>query len=139
MTIEELQSEVVDDFSCLDDWMDRYQQLIDLGGDLVPLAEAEKTPGNLIAGCQSRVWIAATAEADGTLTFRADSDALIVKGIIALLLRVLSGHRPADIAAADLHFIADIGLQEHLSPTRANGLLAMVQRIKQEALKRIRN
>lgn len=133
MTIEEAQQEVIEEFSELDDWMDRYQMLIDLGEGQEPLPESEKTTQNLIDGCQSRVWLVCD-EKDGILTFRAESDALIVKGIVSLLIRVLSGHTPDEILNADLHFINDIGLTEHLSPTRSNGLLAMVKQMRMYAL-----
>lgn len=133
MTIEEAQQEVIEEFSELDDWMDRYQMLIDLGEGQQPLPESEKTTQNLIDGCQSRVWLVCD-EKDGILTFRAESDALIVKGIVSLLIRVLSGHTPDEILNADLHFINDIGLTEHLSPTRSNGLLAMVKQMRMYAL-----
>ena len=133
MTIEEAQQEVVEEFSELDDWMDRYQMLIDLGEEQQPLPESEKTTQNLIDGCQSRVWLVCD-EKDGILTFRAESDALIVKGIVSLLIRVLSGHTPDEILNANLHFINDIGLTEHLSPTRSNGLLAMVKQMRMYAL-----
>ena len=132
-TINELQDEVVEEFSGFDDWMDKYQMLIDLGNDLEPLNEKYKTEQNLTDGCQSRVWLQCDY-ADGKLVFTADSDALIVKGIIALLIQVLSGHTPAEILDADLYFIDKIGLREHLSPTRSNGLLAMVKQIKAYAL-----
>ena len=132
-TINELQDEVVEEFSGFDDWMDKYQMLIDLGNDLEPLNDKYKTEQNLIDGCQSRVWLQCDY-ADGKLVFTADSDALIVKGIIALLIEVLSGHTPAEILDADLYFIDKIGLREHLSPTRSNGLLAMVKQIKAYAL-----
>ncbi len=134
MTINEIQDEVIEEFSGFDDWMDKYQLLIDLGGEQEPLAEEYKTEQNLIDGCQSRVWVQCDKEADGTLTFTAESDALIVKGIIALLIRVISGHTPKEILDADLYFIEAIGLKDHLSPTRSNGLLAMVKRIKAYAL-----
>ncbi len=134
MTINELQNEVIEEFSGFDDWMDKYQLLIDLGSEQEPLDEKFKTEQNLIDGCQSRVWVQCDKEADGTLTFTAESDALIVKGIVALLIRVLSGHSPQEILDADLYFIERIGLKEHLSPTRSNGLLAMVKRIKAYAL-----
>lgn len=133
MTIEELQQEVVDEFSGLDDWMDRYQLLIDLGSEQEPLPEEYKTEKNLIDGCQSRVWLVADYR-DGRLHFRAESDALIVKGIVTLLIRVLSDHTPDEILSADLHFISDIGLTEHLSPTRSNGLLAMLKQMKLYAM-----
>lgn len=132
-TINEAQDEVIEEFSEFTDWMDKYQMLIDLGGDLEPLDEKYKTEGNLIDGCQSRVWLQADY-ADGLLTFAADSDALIVKGIIALLIGVVSGHTPQEIIDADLYFIERIGLKDHLSPTRSNGLLAMVKQIRMYAL-----
>lgn len=132
-TINELQDAVIEEFSDFDDWMDKYQMLIDLGNDLEPLDEKYKTGQNLIDGCQSRVWLQCD-DVDGKLVFTADSDALIVKGIIALLVRVLSGQTPKDILDADLYFIDRIGLREHLSPTRSNGLLAMIKQIKAYAL-----
>ncbi len=132
-TINELQDEVVEEFSDFDDWMDKYQMLIDLGNDLDKLDDKYKTEQNLIDGCQSRVWVQCDY-VDGKLNLSADSDALIVKGIIALLVRVLSGHTPKEILDADLYFIDRIGLREHLSPTRSNGLLAMVKQIKAYAL-----
>ena len=132
-TINELQDEVVEEFSDFDDWMDKYQMLIDLGNDLETLDDKYKTEQNLIDGCQSRVWVQCDYT-DGKLVFTADSDALIVKGIIALLIQVLSGHTPKDILDADLYFIDKIGLRDHLSPTRSNGLLAMVKQIKAYAL-----
>ncbi|SFF83905.1 SufE family protein [Prevotella sp. KH2C16] len=132
-TINELQDEVIEEFSDFDDWMDKYQMLIDLGNDLDVLDEKYKTEQNLIDGCQSRVWVQCDYEG-GRLRLTADSDALIVKGIIALLIQVLSGHTPTEILGADLYFIDRIGLREHLSPTRSNGLLAMVKRIKGYAL-----
>ena len=133
MTIDELQQEVIEEFSDFTDWMDKYQLLIDLGSDMEPLEEKYKTEDNLINGCQSRVWIHADYH-DGLLTFQAESDALIVKGLIALLLRVLSDHTPQEILDADLFFIDSIGLRDHLSPTRSNGLLAMVKQIRAYAL-----
>jgi len=132
-TINELQDEVVDEFSDFDDWMDKYQMLIDLGNDLDALDDKYKTEQNLIDGCQSRVWLQCDC-VDGRLVFTADSDALIVKGIIALLIHVLSNHTPKEILDADLYFIDKIGLRDHLSPTRSNGLLAMVKQIKAYAL-----
>ena len=134
MTINDIQDEVIAEFSDFDDWMDKYQLLIDLGNDLESLDEKYKNEQNLIDGCQSRVWIQCDHHEDGKLYFTADSDALIVKGIIALLIRVISGHTPQEILDADLYFIERIGLREHLSPTRSNGLLAMVKRIKAYAL-----
>lgn len=133
MTINEQQDEVIEEFSELDDWMDRYQLLIDLGEEQEPLPANEKTEQNLIDGCQSRVWLVCD-EKDGILTFRAESDALIVKGIVSLLIRVVSGHTPQEILDADLYFIREIGLTEHLSPTRSNGLLAMIKQMRMYAL-----
>ncbi len=133
MTIEEIQNQIVEDFSDLDDWMDKYQMLIDLGNELPELDEKYKTEKNLIDGCQSRVWLQCDYN-DGKLFFLADSDALIVKGIIALLIRVVSGHTPAEIRDTQLFFIDSIGLKDHLSPTRSNGLLAMVKQIKAYAV-----
>lgn len=132
-TINELQDEVIEEFSDLDDWMDRYQLLIDMGREQEPLPEEYKTEQNLIDGCQSRVWLQADYKG-GILTFRAESDALIVKGIVTLLIRVLSGHTPQEILDADLYFIDRIGLTEHLSPTRSNGLLSMLKQMKMYAL-----
>ena len=133
MTINEIQDEIIEEFSGFDDWMDKYQLLIDLGGEQPPLDEKYKTEQNLIDGCQSRVWLQADY-ADGKIHFTAESDALIVKGIVALLIRVLSDHTPQEILDADLYFIEQIGLQEHLSPTRSNGLVAMVKQIRLYAL-----
>ena len=133
MTINELQDEIIEEFSDFTDWMDKYQLLIDLGNEQAPLDGRYKTESNLIDGCQSRVWLQADYE-DGRIRFTAESDALIVKGIIALLIRVLSGHTPDDILAADLYFIDRIGLKDHLSPTRSNGLLAMVKQMRMYAL-----
>lgn len=133
MTINEIQDEIIEEFSELDDWLDRYQLLIDLGNDQQPLPQQEKTESNLIDGCQSRVWLVCD-ERGGILYFRAESDALIVKGIISLLIKVLSGHTPAEILEADLYFIHDIGLTEHLSPTRSNGLLSMLKQMRLYAL-----
>lgn len=133
MTINEAQDEVIEEFADFTDWMDKYQLLIDLGNGLKPLDDKYKTEDNLIDGCQSRVWLQADMR-DGQLYFTAESDALIVKGIIALLIRVLSGHTPQEIIDADLYFIDRIGLKDHLSPTRSNGLLAMIKQIKVYAL-----
>lgn len=133
MTINEIQDEVIEEFSELDDWMDRYQLLIDMGNDEEPLPEKYKTESNLIDGCQSRVWLQADL-VDGRIRFRAESDALIVKGIVTLLLRILDNQTPEDILAADLYFIDRIGLREHLSPTRSNGLLAMLKQMRMYAL-----
>lgn len=132
-TINEIQDEIIEEFSELDDWMDRYQLLIDLGNEQPALDDKYKTDQNLIEGCQSRVWLQADYK-DGKIYFDAESDALIVKGIIALLIKVLSGRTPDEILNADLYFIDKIGLKEHLSPTRSNGLLAMVKQIKMYAL-----
>ena len=129
MTIEEKEQEIIDEFSIYDDWMDKYAYLIELGSGLEGMDEAHKTEENLIKGCQSRVWFHADMQ-DGLLYFTADSDAIITKGIAGLLIRVFSGQKPADIAKADLDFIDEIGLTQHLSPTRSNGLLAMVKQIK---------
>ena len=133
MTINEIQDEIIEEFSGFDDWMDKYQLLIDLGNEQEPLDDKYKTEQNLIDGCQSRVWLQADL-IDGKIHFSAESDALIVKGIVALLIRVLSDHTPQEILDADLYFIEEIGLKEHLSPTRSNGLLAMVKQIKMYAL-----
>ena len=133
MAINDIQDEIIEEFSAFDDWMDKYQLLIDLGNEQPPLDVKYKTESNLIDGCQSRVWLQADYE-DGVLRFTAESDALIVKGIVALLIRVLSGHTPQEILDADLYFIEEIGLKEHLSPTRSNGLVAMVKQIRMYAL-----
>ncbi len=134
MTINERQDEIIEEFLELDDWMDRYQLLIDLGSSMEPLSDEYKTEQNLIDGCQSRVWLHATLNSEGLVHFEAESDALIVKGIISLLISVLDGQHPDDILHADLYFIDRIGLREHLSPTRSNGLVAMVKRIHDYAL-----
>ena len=133
MTINEEQDEIIEEFSDFTDWMDKYQLLIDLGNGQDILDERYKTESNLIDGCQSRVWLQADYH-DGKIIFTAESDALIVKGIIALLIRVLSDHTPDEILDTDLYFIDKIGLKEHLSPTRSNGLLAMVKQIRMYAL-----
>ena len=132
-TINELQDEVIEEFSDFDDWMDKYQLLIDLGNEQEPLAPEYKNDQNLIDGCQSRVWLQADL-VDGKVEFQAESDALIVKGIIALLIKVVSGHTPDEILENDLYFIEAIGLKDHLSPTRSNGLLAMVKQMRIYAL-----
>jgi len=144
MTINEIQDEIIEEFSAFDDWMDKYQLLIDLGNEQEPLEEKYKTEQNLIDGCQSRVWLVAEllpqtdtdehGEAESVIHFRAESDALIVKGIVTLLIRVLNDHTPQEILDADLYFIEQIGLKEHLSPTRSNGLLAMVKQMRMYAL-----
>ena len=134
MTINEIQDEIIEEFAGFDDWMDKYQLLIDLGNEQEPLEDKYKTEQNLIDGCQSRVWLVADLVDQGVIHFRAESDALIVKGIVALLIRVLSDHTPQEILDADLYFIEEIGLKEHLSPTRSNGLLAMVKQMRMYAL-----
>ena len=133
MTINEIQDEIIEEFSEFDDWMDKYQMLIDMGNDQPPLDDKYKPESNLIDGCQSRVWLQADY-ADGVITFSAESDALIVKGIVSLLIRVLSGHSPKEIMDADLYFIDRIGLSDHLSPTRSNGLLSMVKQMRMYAV-----
>jgi len=133
MTINELQDNIIEEFSMFDDWMDKYALLIDLGNSLEPLDEKYKNQQNIIMGCQSRVWLNAELK-DGIVTFQGESDAVLVKGIVSLLINVLSGHTPDEILNADLYFIDDIGLKEHLSPTRSNGLVAMVKQMKMFAL-----
>lgn len=133
-TINEAQDEIIEEFEGLSDWMDRYAYIIELGNTLPAYPESEKTPQNLIEGCQSRVWIAARKDDEGRIDFDADSDALIVRGIVALLMRVLNHRTPEEILDADLYFIDRIGLSEHLSPTRSNGLVAMVKQIREYAL-----
>ena len=133
MTINEIQDEIIEEFSGFDDWMDKYQLLIDLGNEQEPLDEKYKVESNLIDGCQSRVWLVADYH-DGVIDFSAESDALIVKGIVSLLIRVYSGHTPQEMLDAELYFIDEIGLKEHLSPTRSNGLLAMVKQMRMYAL-----
>lgn len=132
-SIDETQNEIIEEFEGLTDWMDRYAYIIELGNTLPPFPEADKTPDNLIEGCQSRVWIAAREGADGRIHFEADSDALIVKGLVALLMRVFNDRTPDEILGCDLYFIDRIGLTEHLSPTRSNGLVAMVRQIRDYA------
>ena len=135
MTINEIQDQIIDDFSAFDDWMDKYQMLIELGNNLEALDEKFKTPQNLIEGCQSRVWIQADFdESSHSIHFTGDSDAVIVKGLVSLILSVFNDQTPDDILAADLYFIEQIGLKEHLSPTRSNGLLAMVKQMRVYAL-----
>ena len=141
MTINEIQDEIIEEFSGFDDWMDKYQLLIDLGNEQEPLEEKFKTEQNLIDGCQSRVWLVADLVEGGkwkvegkVIHFKAESDALIVKGIVSLLIRVLNDHTPQEILDAELYFIDEIGLKEHLSPTRSNGLLAMVKQMRMYAL-----
>ena len=142
MTINEIQDEIIEEFSGFDDWMDKYQYLIDLGSDQEPLEDKYKTEQNLIDGCQSRVWLVADlkevnseeVKSEKLIHFRAESDAMIVKGIVTLLIRVLSDHTPQEILDADLYFIDRIGLREHLSPTRSNGVAAMLKQMKLYAL-----
>ena len=133
MTINEIQDQIIDDFCALDDWMDKYQMLIELGNNLEPLDEKYKVPQNLIEGCQSRVWLQADYE-NGKIHFTGESDAVIVKGLVSLLIQVMSDHTPDEILNADLYFIEQIGLSQHLSPTRSNGLLAMVKQMRVYAL-----
>jgi cysteine desulfuration protein SufE len=134
MTIDDAQQNIIDEFSDIEDWMDRYSYIIDLGNALPAIDEQYKTPQHIIEGCQSRVWLNAELSEQGTVHYTADSDAIIVKGIISLLIEVLNDHTPREILGADLHFIDKIGLSEHLSPTRSNGLLAMVKQMKLYAL-----
>jgi cysteine desulfuration protein SufE len=129
MTIEQVQQEIINEFSVYEDWMDKYSYLIELGNELKDLDPKEKTDQNLIKGCQSRVWLVAEIE-DGVINFRGESDAVIVKGLVALLLRVVSGRTPKELLENELHFIDDLGLKQHLSPTRSNGLIAMIKQIK---------
>ncbi|MGL4227781.1 MAG: SufE family protein [Tannerellaceae bacterium] len=133
MSINEIQDEIIEEFASFDDWMDKYALLIDLGNSLAPLDEKYRTENNLIEGCQSRVWLQADYE-DGKVIFKAESDAVIVKGIVSLLINVLSNHTPQEILDADLYFIDKIGLKEHLSPTRSNGLVSMVKQARLYAL-----
>ena len=133
MTINEKQDEIIEEFSQFDDWMDKYALLIDLGNSLEPLDEKHKIPQNIIEGCQSRVWLNAEL-VDGKVFFEGESDAVLVKGIVSMLIQVLSGHTPDEILNTELYFIEKIGLKEHLSPTRSNGLLAMVKQMKLYAL-----
>ena len=134
MTINEIHDSIIEEFSDFEDWMDKYQLLIDLGSEQQPLPASAKTEQNLIEGCQSRVWLTADLTPEGLVHFEAESDALIVKGIVTLLIRALSDHTPQEILDADLYFIERIGLREHLSPTRSNGLLAMLKQMKMYAL-----
>ena len=133
MTIKEIQEEIIDEFSMFDDWMERYEYIIELGKSLPLINDAYKLESNLISGCQSKVWLHSEIEND-TINFTADSDAILTKGIVALLLRVFNNQKPADILSADLYFVDEIGLKEHLSPTRANGLVSMIKQIKLYAL-----
>lgn len=136
MSIPEIEDEIIEEFAIYGDWMEKYEYIIELGKDLNLIKEEDKSDDKLIKGCQSRVWLDSKKEGD-LLVFYADSDAIITKGIISLLLRVFSGQDPEAIVKSDLRFIKEIGLQEHLSPTRANGLLSMVQQIKLQALKNV--
>lgn len=133
MSINEIQDQIIEDFSAFDDWMDKYQMLIELGNSLEPLDEKYKTPQNIIEGCQSRVWLQADYN-DGIVHFSGESDAVIVKGLVSLLIQVMSDHTPDEILNSDLYFIEQIGLREHLSPTRSNGLLSMVKQMRVYAL-----
>ena len=133
MTIQEIQEEIIDEFSMFDDWMQRYEYIIELGKSLPLINEQYKTEENIIKGCQSKVWVHAE-ENNGNVIFTADSDAILTKGIIAILIRVFSNQNPVDILNADTNFIDEIGLKEHLSPTRANGLVSMIKQIKMYAL-----
>lgn len=135
-TVNQIQDEIIEEFAMFDDWMEKYEYIIDLGKELPLISEDKKTDDRLIHGCQSRVWVAAEIF-DGHLKFTADSDAIITKGIISLLIRVLSNQTPEDIVKSELYFIKKIGLQEHLSPTRANGLLGMINRLRSEGLKQL--
>ena len=135
MTINEIQDQIIDDFSAFDDWMDKYQMIIEMGNSLEPLDEKFKTPQNLIEGCQSRVWLQADYdESSDTIHFTGDSDAVIVKGLVSLVIQVLSDHTPDEILASDLYFIEEIGLKENLSPTRSNGFLSMIKQMRIYAL-----
>lgn len=133
MTINEIQNQIIEEFAMFEDWMDKYNYLIELGRDCPIIEEKDKKEGNLIKGCQSRVWVNAEM-VDGKMVIKADSDAVITKGIVTLLLRVFNNQKPQDIYDADLHFVEEIGLSTHLSPTRSNGLLSMIKQIKLYAL-----
>jgi cysteine desulfuration protein SufE len=134
LSINQVQDEIIEDFAQFDDWMDKYALLIDLGNGLESIDDQYKIPQNIIEGCQSRVWLTAELDEEGKIVYKAESDAILVKGIVALLLRVFSGRTPDEILNADLYFVEKIGLREHLSPTRSNGLLAMIKQIKLYAL-----
>lgn len=129
MSINDIQDEIIEEFAGLDDWMDRYALIIEMGSSLPPMSEALKNPKNIIEGCQSRVWITAELR-DGKIYFEGESDAIIVRGIVSLLLRVLSGHTPQEVVNSDLYFVREIGLADHLSPTRSNGLVSMLRQMK---------
>lgn len=135
-SINQIQDEIIEEFAMFDDWMEKYEYIIDLGKELPLIAEEKKTEDRLIHGCQSRVWVASEMT-DSRVVFTADSDAIITKGIISLLIRILSNQTPKDIVTCDLYFIGKIGLQEHLSPTRANGLVGMINRLKSDGLKQL--
>ncbi len=132
-SINAIQDEIIDEFSLFDDWMDKYEHIIGIGKEVAPLNEEHKTADNLVKGCQSQVWLHANMQGD-TLQFEADSDAIITKGLVGLVMRALSGHSPEEIMHADLYFVPQIGLQEHLSPTRSNGLVAMIKKMKMYAV-----
>tara|TARA_B100000768_G_scaffold182001_1_gene208249 strand:+ start:259 stop:693 length:435 start_codon:yes stop_codon:yes gene_type:complete len=132
--LEARQNEIIEEFSMFGDWMEKYEHIIEMGKDLNPLVDIDKTEDNLIRGCQSRVWLTAQKDDVGDVVFSADSDAIITKGLVALMVRVLSGAKPEDIANVDLHFLEDIGLNTHLSPTRSNGLASMVKQMKMYGL-----
>ncbi len=134
MKIEEIQNEIVEEFSLYDDWMDKYNYLIEMSDELNAIDESKKNPANLIEGCQSRVWIDATLTDQGTIHFEADSDAIIVKGLVALLMRVFDNRTPKEIIDSEIFFIDQIGMRENLSPTRANGLLSMLKQIRMFAV-----
>ena len=134
MSINEIQDQIIEEFSVYEEWLDKYEYLIELANTLEVIEDNKKTPDNIIQGCQSRVWLDASLDEDGTLSFRADSDAIITKGIIALLIRVFNHQKPDDIVNAELYFVDEIGLRANLSPTRANGLLAMIKQIRYYAL-----
>jgi cysteine desulfuration protein SufE len=129
MNINQKQDEIIEEFSLFDDWMGKYEHIIEIGKELAPLDDKHKTDDNLVRGCQSRVWLHAYLE-NGLLKFGADSDAIITKGLVALMVRVLSGHKPIEIATSELYFVDKIGLKEHLSPTRSNGLVSMIKQMK---------
>ena len=137
MNLEEKQQAIVEEFALFDDWMQKYEYIIELGKDLPIIEDSKKTAENIIEGCQSKVWLDASCE-NGLMHYSADSEAIITKGIIGLLIQVMNHEKPEDIVKSDLHFIKEIGLQEHLSPTRANGLASMVKKMKMEALKQIK-
>lgn len=130
MSINEIQDEIIAEFADYDDWMDKYSYLIELGNDMPPFPDEHRKEENIIEGCQSTVWIHAEKNADGNIVYQGDADAIIVKGIVGLLIRVLSGHKPDEILETDLYFIDKVGFKENLTPTRSNGLLAMVRQMK---------